>query len=76
MREVVAAQIGTLITNHPETIILGIKHRRITGFLYRQEMKFMAALDLGKRWENLAKSPTLFLFDDEIEKFPQTKSTT
>jgi hypothetical protein len=65
MREVVGAQIGTTITNIPAQIAAAVEAGTVSRFLFRDEMKLMAALDLGMNWTNLANSRTLFLLSDD-----------
>ncbi len=71
MKEIVAARIGTVVTNNPRLIRAALElGRKDIEFLDRQRMQFMAAMDLGPRWERLAESPTLFLMDENGEPFP------
>lgn len=56
MREVVGVMVGGVI--YPHTRFRG---EPIT----RARMRFMAACDLGKKWEQWAKAPTLFLLQKE-----------
>jgi len=65
MKEIVAARIGTLITNHRETIQEAVEKNVHVEFLDRRRMEFMASMDLGERWEALASGPTFFCVDDE-----------
>jgi len=65
MREVVAAQIGTRITNDAVEISAAVGSGSIRRFLFRDEMALMAAFDLGQNWEKLAKSRTLFLLSED-----------
>ena len=65
MREIVAAQIGTIITNDPREIKKGILKGTVTRLLDKTHMQMMAAFDLGPRWNVLARSPILFLINDE-----------
>ncbi len=65
MREVVGAQIGTRITNDSGEIRTALDRGTIRRFLFRDEMKLMAAFDLGPNWEALAKSRTLFLLSED-----------
>lgn len=64
MKEIVAAMVGTFITNDPTHIASAIETNTLTEFLDRDRMKFMAALDLGEHWKKLASSRTLFCIDD------------
>lgn len=64
--EIVAALINNkTITNSSVTIKEALELDLEIEFLSRQHMRFMAACDLGIRWEALAKSRTLFLFDQD-----------
>lgn len=65
MQEVIGAQVDKTITNDVSIILAGIKMNLPIRWLRRKEMEFMAMCDLGARWEQLAKSPTLFLLDKE-----------
>ena len=70
MKEIVGARIGTLITNNRETIADAVERNAVTEFLDRQRMQFMAAMDLGRRWEVMANGPTLFCIDDDGKPQP------
>lgn len=63
--EIVAAQIGTRITNNRGEIIQALTSRTKVTFLSRKRMQMMAAFDLGSKWQALANSQTLFLMDQE-----------
>lgn len=65
MREIVAAQIGTMITNNPGTIAAALEKDAPIRFLDRLHMQIMASFDLGARWEKLASGPTLFLIGED-----------
>jgi hypothetical protein len=68
MIEIVAAKIGNIITNNLPDIVQAVKSgRNDIEWLDRKRMQLMACFDLGKRWEILANSPTLFSFDEESE---------
>jgi len=45
-------------------IIEAIDHNRVTEFLDRDRMKFMATMDQGHYWEAIASGPTLFCVDE------------
>jgi len=64
MIEIVGARIGGTITNDRATILEAVEHNRITEFLDRDRMKFMAAMDVGRNWELMASGPTLFCVDE------------
>jgi|APSaa5957512622_1039677.scaffolds.fasta_scaffold13498_9 hypothetical protein len=68
MREIVGAKIGSIITNIPSKIFDAVEKGRIRKFLSKKEMQFMSNCDLGKKWDDMAKSPVLFVIDDENEK--------
>ena len=70
MREIVAAKIGTLMTNDPRTIHDAIKAGAEMQFMERPHMELMASFDLGIRWEVLANGPTLFKVDDDNNVYP------
>ena len=57
--EVVAAMIGTLITNDRNEIREKIQTGEEVVLLTRQEMRLMAAAELGEKWVTLANGPTL-----------------
>lgn len=66
MIEIVAARIGTVITNNRAEIISAIKvNSDNVEFLDRTRMRFLAALDLGPEWWALAIGKTLFRIDDD-----------
>jgi len=58
--EIVAAKIGTIITNRRKDIIYAITYDCPVVFLSRLQMEFMSACDLGPHWDALAKGPALF----------------
>jgi len=65
MQEIVGAVInGTTVTNDPSEIAKAIENNRCNRLLDRRSMQFMSACDLGRNWDNLANSPTLFRIDD------------
>lgn len=70
MKEIVAAKIGSLITNDPRTIGSAIERNATMEFLDRQRMQFMAAMDLGTKWGKLANSKILFCIDDDGKPQP------
>ena len=57
--EIVAAMIGTMITNNANDIKTEIDNGGEVTLLTRREMQFMAAADLGTKWTVLANGPTL-----------------
>lgn len=66
MREIVAAKIGNTITNRASDIRQAVESNRTDiQFLDRRHMQFMAACDLGNRWNQLASGPTFFCVDDD-----------
>jgi len=64
-KEIVAARIGTIITNDPVVIRAAVEQGAADELLDRKRMQVMAALDLGDRWKMLAEGPALFLIDSE-----------
>lgn len=64
MKEIVGARIGTTITNNRRLISEAFEAGRVTEFLERERMQFMAGMDLGRNWELMANGPTLFCLDD------------
>jgi len=64
MIEIVGARIGNTITNDRAMILEAVERNRITEFLDRDRMKFMAAMDVGRNWELMASGPTLFCVDE------------
>lgn len=65
MKEIIAARIGSKITNDFATIRNGILSGKDYELLDRKRLQLMASMDLGKQWEDLAKSPTLFYITKE-----------
>lgn len=63
MREIVAAKIGTTITNDITRVIVAIQDKKISELYDRAQMEFMASCDLGENWNQLARGKTLFLID-------------
>jgi hypothetical protein len=64
--EIVGAKIGNTVTNSPSDIIVAIKSGRTDiDLLDRRRMVFMAGFDLGKKWEILATSRTLFEIESD-----------
>jgi len=65
MQEIVGAVInGSTVTNDVVQIAKAIKNDRCNKLLDRKSMQFMSACDLGRNWDILASSPTLFIIDD------------
>ena len=64
-QEIVALRFDTIITNDTQEIIKRLNRGDSYELLTRRRMQLMAAMDLGPRWEQLAKGRTLFLFDSE-----------
>lgn len=56
MREVVGVMVGDVIYPHAKSAGEPITRAR---------MQFMAVCDLGKKWEQWANAPTLFLLPKE-----------
>lgn len=69
MKQIVGVQIGSKITNDPKLIVWALENNKVTRFLSRQEMQFMANCDLGKNWEIMANSRVLFCLDDDGKPF-------
>jgi hypothetical protein len=67
MKEIVAAKIGTYITNSSKEIMAAVEANARVEWLDRRHMKLMACMDLGQKWEQLAASRTLFRIDDAGE---------
>ena len=67
MKEIVAAKIGTLITNIPGQIAEAVEANARVEWLDRRHMQLMAAMDLGERWRTLANGKTLFCINDKGE---------
>ena len=65
MREIVAAKIGDIITTDPLHIKSAYELDIPVELICRKRLAFMAAMDLGKKWQDLAKAPTLFIVDDQ-----------
>lgn len=63
VEEIVAFRLGSAkgtITNNRETIVRALQAAVPYEELSRRRMQFMANLDLGARWEQLATAPALF----------------
>lgn len=58
-REIIGAQIGGAICTSPGEIGAGIA--RVERWIDRGVVELMARADLGPRWGELAKMPTLFI---------------
>jgi len=58
--EIVAARIGDIITIDRAAIAIALQEKRPAQWLSRDDMALMAACDLGAKWDELAKAPTLF----------------
>ena len=65
MREIIAAKIGTIITNDISSIINALSSGTEIRFLSRKEMQFMSACDLGHKWDNLSKAKTILIKNDD-----------
>ena len=65
MDDIVAARIGSTITNSIPVIKDALERNQDIEWLSRRRMAFMAAFDLGPRWQNLANSKTIFQVDDD-----------
>ena len=63
MREIVAAKIGSKITNDLEKIINAARANRLSELYDRSQMRFMSACDVGENWTKLAEGPTIFFLD-------------
>lgn len=63
MDEIVAAQIGTIITTNVSTIRTAFEGNKVKRFITRREVQFMSCCDLGQNWDRLAVAPTLFCID-------------
>lgn len=74
MKEIVAAKIGSIVTNSLIDIIAAAKEGRVSQYLDRKHMELMAACDLGGRWKALAESPTLFYIVDGEPTFVKPES--
>jgi len=72
-QEIIGARIlypngKDLITTDKKDIADAIESDYDFQFLTRQHMQIMAAADLGRNWENLAKSRTIFITETEDDK--------
>ena len=63
--DIVAARIGSTITNSIPVIKSALELNREVEWLSRRRMAFMAAFDLGPQWQKLADSKTIFQVDDD-----------
>lgn len=76
MHEIVGAMInGGTITNCLELIRAAAKEGRINRFYDREEMEFMAALDLGENWRKMASGPTLIYIDENSKCYWEKPDT-
>ena len=73
MKEIVAVMIGTTITNRIRDINEAFSKGEEIRMIERRHMEFMAALDLGRKWQELAEAPTLWFSDDEGFIYPATE---
>ena len=65
-KDIVAVMInGTTITNDRKKILAALELELPVGGIPREIFEFMAKLDLGPKWEALAKAETLFYLDDD-----------
>lgn len=64
-KEIVAARIGSIITNNHKAIVSALEQNQPIEWLDRKHMQMMDMFDLGIRWHNLAIAPTLFIADYE-----------
>ncbi len=62
MEEIVAIQVGDLISNDIKTLLPLIKHAPFR-LLSRWEMQIMSSC--GVQWDNLATGKTLFVLQDD-----------
>lgn len=70
MREIVAAKInGRTITNNMRDIITAAKNNTLNSVFDRDQMRFMAACDLGKNWQDLSEGKALFYMVDDKPQF-------
>jgi len=65
MKEIVGGRVGTLITNNFAAIREASRTGTLTDLYDREQMRFMADMDLGRNWELMASGPTLFCLDDD-----------
>ena len=70
MKEIIAAMIGTVITNNYRQIAVAIETNMPIEFIERARIDFMVACDSGIQWEKLAKSKTIFCVSDNGEILP------
>jgi len=64
-REIVGAKINGMITNNRELIASAIKSETPIQLLDRWTMELMANCGMGYNWEKMAKSPTLFIINEQ-----------
>jgi hypothetical protein len=65
MDDIVAARIGSTITNSIPVIKDALERNQDIEWLSRRRMALMDAFDLGPRWHKLATSKTIFQVDDD-----------
>lgn len=71
MKEIIGAMVdGRFLTSDPRAIADAVETGRVTEWLDRRRMQFMAACDLGPKWGQLAESKTLFCLDDDGNPLP------
>ena len=63
--DIVAARIGSTITNSIPVIKYVLELNLDIEWLSRRRMALMDAFDLGPKWHTLATSKTIFQVDDD-----------
>lgn len=63
MDEIVAARIGSIVTNDTRIILAALENGTVNEFISRPRAQLVADCDAGKHWEALAEARTLFLMD-------------
>jgi len=72
MKEIVAIQVGSIITTDMEYVKAQVTPDTKVRLISRREVEFMAACDLGERWKALAISRTLCIQNDDNTIHPAT----
>ena len=70
MRQIVGAKIDNTVTNDPHIIRIAVECDQPLSWICRRQMEFMAGLDLGKHWDDMANGPTLFRIDVDGKAYP------
>jgi hypothetical protein len=77
MREIVAAKIGSTITNDKAIVAQALDDGKSVEFLDLQHMRLMSSCDVGRNWDLLAQGKVWFrLACDGTVHAPKTEHVT